>query len=118
MHIFSPPNSRALGVHETVDAAAAAIDLKSSCNRLAANQKWSAGKLAEIERAYRKTLSQFALAFEGFGLVANINNDIALLWQEHCLEGAKYAQDMLALSKALLSFKGKPLNEKIPGPVD
>lgn len=106
------------GLHEAVDSAVATINLKAACALVAKNQKWGKKKAAEVEKEYRKSLSQFALAFEGVGLVSALNNDAALLWQAHSTEGRKFASDMRSVVMALLQYRGKSLDEKFPGPTD
>jgi len=106
------------GLHEAVENAVVAINLGVVCALVARNQNWGKKKTTEVEKGYRKALSQFALAFEGVGLVSDLKSDIALLWQAHSAEGQKFASDMHSVVMALLRYRGKSLDEKFPGPTD
>lgn len=106
------------GLHEAVENAVTAINLTAACALVVKNQKWGKKKVAEVERGYRKSLSQFALAFEGVGLVSALNNDATLLWQAYSTEGRKFASDMRSVVTALLQYRGKSLDEKFPGSTD
>lgn len=89
-----------------------------ACALVVKNQKWGKKKAAEVEKEYRKSISQFALAFEGVGLVSVVKNDVALLWQAHSAEGSKFVADMHSVVTALLQYRGKSLDKKFPGPTD
>lgn len=106
------------GLHEAVKNAVGAINLEAACALVAKNHKWGKEKVTEVEKEYKKSLSQFALALEGVGLVSALKNDIALLWQAHSTEGQKFASDMHSVITALLQYRGKSLDEKFPGPTD
>lgn len=106
------------GMHETVDRTVLDINLDSACRKVAEAQNWDQEKTKRVEKKYRDVLSNFTKAFEGHGVVSTSEEDTALLWLAHCEEGEKYASDMLALAKAIASFRGKSLDEKFPGPPD
>lgn len=107
-----------VGIHGTVEVAAIGINLETVCKKVAQVQKWSDRRTSGAEKKYREVLAEFALAFEGHGVVACPDKDVLFLWQVHCEEGAKYAMDMLTLAKAVGSFRGKSVDEKFPGPSD
>jgi len=112
------PSSMKDGLHQAVKNAVAAINLEVARTLVAKNQKWGKKRMIEIEGEYRKALSQFALTFEGVGLVSCLKNDVAVLWQAHCGEGKKFASDMHAVVTALLQYRGKSLDEKFPETTD
>lgn len=104
------------GMSDVVRKAVRAIDLSNVLLKVSSAQKWNKGKSSKAEKAYREALGDFALAFDGDGSVSAVEHKATFIWQEHCREGKKYAEDILSIVKALLSFHGKSLDEKFPGP--
>jgi hypothetical protein len=104
------------GIVDAVEKAVRDVDLTAVLSKVSSTQKWNKKKTSKAAKAYRKALEEFTLAFDGRGVVAGVENDASLIWQEHCLEGKKYADDMTSIVAALVSFHGKSLDEKYPGP--
>jgi hypothetical protein len=108
-------SKKVIGLEETVVMSAKAIDLRRACCQITSKHKIGVKRVNGIKKKYLNCLIQFALSFDGAGVVSFPgDDDSVLLWKEHCDEGSKYAKDILSIADAVISFHGKDVEEKFP----